>query len=227
MPLRRLGCEVGKRVDRYSLAWASLGTLALAASVSWWLMSTDVSPATQPTVSVSQPLAADGSASGLWHPPPAAVSQPSAAAAPATTLAPAAEGHDGRAFPTATAQVGVLQPGFVAASLQALSGHGVPLHQAQVSLHTVQTADLPAAQALGRWARSQGFLVRPPVKVLEHGGEVTWVLPIERHAVLDVAQILADGQQISSRAQQTPGARYHTWQVPVNGRSTLAGAAQS
>ena len=129
--------------------------------------------------------------------------------------------------PQAPTQDDVLSHGFVSASLQALSAHGLHLNQPQVSLHTVQTIDLPAAKALSQWARTQGFAVRAPIKVLEHGGEVNWVLPIERHAVLDVAQILADGQQIRARAQQTPGARYHTWQVPVGGRSTLAGAAQS
>lgn len=126
-----------------------------------------------------------------------------------------------------TQRADVLSHAFVSASLQALATHGVRLSQPQVSLHTVQTVDFSAAQALGRWARSQGFSVRPPVKVLEHGGEVNWVLPIERHAVLDVAQIVADGQHIRARASQTPGARYHTWQVPVDGRSTLAGPAQS
>lgn len=129
--------------------------------------------------------------------------------------------------PQAAAQDDVLSQGFVMASLQALSAHGLRLNQPQLSLHTVQTVDLAAAKALSHWARTQGFSVRSPVKVLEHGGQVTWVLPIERHAVLEVAQILADGQQIRARAQQTPGARYHTWQVPVGGRSTLAGAAQS
>ncbi len=171
-------------------------------------------------------MAAAASTSGLWHPPPEAV--------PATQSTPAASGQSAIFAAVASlpahpspAQDDVLSPGFVSASLQALSAHGLRLNQPQVSLHTVQTMDLPAAKALGRWARAQGFSVRGPVKVLEHGGEVNWVLPIERHAVLDVAQILADGQQIRARAQQTPGARYHTWQVPVGGRSTLSGAAQS
>lgn len=136
-------------------------------------------------------------------------------------------GQTSQAFADANAQSDVLSPSFVSASLQALQANGLRLSQAQVSLHTVQTVNLPAAQALGRWARTQGFSVRPPVKVLEHGGEVNWVLPIERRAVLDVAQILADGQHIRNRASQIPGARYHTWQVPVDGRSTLAGPSQS
>ena len=143
------------------------------------------------------------------------------------SVPPILTGQTSQAFADASTQNDVLSPGFVLASLQALAANGVRLSQPQVSLHTVQTVDLTSAQALGRWARTQGFSVRPPVKVLEHGGEVNWVLPIERRAVLDVTQILADGQHIRNRANKTQGARYHTWQVPVDGRSTLAGPAQS
>lgn len=225
MPPWRPGCDVGNSVNRYVLAWVSLAILAVAAASAWWALTQPAPPDSplwgNPHAAQTAPTAA--STPGLWHPPPAGQALKSASAPstqPSSTTAQAADAQG-------LAGDDVLSHGFVSASLAALSAHGLRLNQPQVSLHTVQTVDLPAAQALGRWARTQGFAVHAPIKVLEHGGEVNWLLPIERRAVLDVAQILADGQHIRARAQQTPGARYHTWQVPVGGRSTLAGAAQS
>ena len=213
-------------MDRYTLTWGSLGALSLLAVAAWWQAS---EPSMAPPAAAA-PLSG-GSATSLTDragsPPPLglAAARLGQGSNPEMPLTP--ESTAGLSAATRSQPTGLLSPSFVTASLRALGSHGVRLNQPQVSLHTVQTVDLPTAQALAHWARRQGFTVRPPVKVLEHGGEVNWVLPIERHAVLEMAQILADGQRISLRASQAPGARYHSWQVPVEGRSTLGGAAQS
>lgn len=209
-------------MDRYSLTWASLGVLGLMALAAWWQAaepSASSPPLTSPQVDASTKASGVSALTG-W-----AAERMSAGSSAIAVGAASAQAE--LVAPTALQHEGLLSPSFVSASLRALAANGVRLQQPQVSLHTVQTVDLPTAHALGRWARTQGFTVRPPVKVLEHGGEVNWVLPIERHAVLEEAQILADGASISQRARQSPGARYHAWQVPVDGRSTLAGAAQS
>ncbi|TDM06624.1 MAG: hypothetical protein C4K60_19160 [Ideonella sp. MAG2] len=220
------GGDMVKQVHRYSLAWVSLGALGLAALAAWWLA---FEPPATPTPSPSETAQA-ATSTGLWQAAGKPPASPQTSLSTAATVAPSATADASAHAATASAaapDAGVLNHGFISASLQALAANGLRLDTAQVSLHTVQTTDLATAHALGRWARSQGFSVRSPIKVLEHGGEVTWVLPIERQAVLAVPQILADGHQIVQQVSQTPGARYHTWQVPLNGRSTLAGLPQS
>lgn len=204
--------------------------MGLASAVAWHFAGLSDAPSGESEARVKRLLPAEPRATA-WQAPSASSPAGLLNRAPAAQAAVAAT--DPGASPPGAAQAqgqvtdDVLNPEFVATALQALSAHGLPLHKPQPSLHSVQTRDLDSIQGLLRWAQSQGFRVRPALKVLEHGGEVTWVVPLERHILLEVNQILADGEAIKAQLRHVRGTRYHTWQVPMGGRSTLSAAAPS
>lgn len=105
----------------------------------------------------------------------------------------------------------IARPELVAASLDALRGHGWDLETPAVSKHTILCRDLEVCDEVEEWASQNSFTPRPALTIFGHGGEPGYSIDVTRTGLLSPEAVHAQGQEIFEGVAGIDGAVYIDW----------------